>query len=262
MRFTGHERDFDKEAPRNTSSYIDHMHARAYVPEALRFLSPDPLLGNLLQPQSLNRYAYVLNNPTNYIDPTGMQSAGSYSAGFTVEALSPETVEFLKRFEKDQAALWLSFLKSLSGYNYGKGAFTYFRGIYRGQRYANRRDGYLGPEEQAAAHAEAKRLKQIYAQLQKCMQDAQWRADLQSVAIRVNGAIPSHVRNDMTQVAAGRVVTGLGVSYALSRIGLAPMGPIMTFSAAEGDIRHYAEEAHPSVEAIFGLLHALSTGGH
>lgn len=38
-----------------------------------RFLSVDPILGNLLQPQSWNRYAYVLNNPINRIDPSGMK---------------------------------------------------------------------------------------------------------------------------------------------------------------------------------------------
>jgi RHS repeat-associated protein len=37
-----------------------------------RWLSPDPLAGNISNPQSLNRYAYVLNNPTTLIDPTGL----------------------------------------------------------------------------------------------------------------------------------------------------------------------------------------------
>src|ERR1700748_1936466 len=30
-----------------------------------RFMSPDPLGGDLTNPQSLNRYAYVLNNPNH-----------------------------------------------------------------------------------------------------------------------------------------------------------------------------------------------------
>jgi len=38
-----------------------------------RWLSPDPLAGDISNPQSLNRYAYVLNNPTNLIDPPGLQ---------------------------------------------------------------------------------------------------------------------------------------------------------------------------------------------
>ena len=44
-----------------------------------RWLSPDPLAGDVSNPQSLNRYAYVLNNPTSLIDPLGLdpQDAGN-----------------------------------------------------------------------------------------------------------------------------------------------------------------------------------------
>jgi RHS repeat-associated protein len=72
LRFTGHERDFDNSQPNDSSSYLDYMHARYYGAEAGRFLSVDPVLGNLLLPQSWNRYAYVLNNPIRYTDPTGL----------------------------------------------------------------------------------------------------------------------------------------------------------------------------------------------
>jgi RHS repeat-associated protein len=44
----------------------DH-HARLY-----RWLSPDPLAGDVTNPQSLNRYAYVMNNPMNMMDPSGL----------------------------------------------------------------------------------------------------------------------------------------------------------------------------------------------
>jgi hypothetical protein len=37
-----------------------------------RFTSPDPLGGSLADPQSLNRYVYVRNNPLGFTDPTGM----------------------------------------------------------------------------------------------------------------------------------------------------------------------------------------------
>ncbi len=37
-----------------------------------RFMSPDPMGGHLLDPQTLNRYAYVRNNPLNLTDPTGL----------------------------------------------------------------------------------------------------------------------------------------------------------------------------------------------
>lgn len=35
-------------------------------------MSPDPLGGDLTNPQSLNKYAYVLNNPLTNTDPTGL----------------------------------------------------------------------------------------------------------------------------------------------------------------------------------------------
>jgi hypothetical protein len=39
-------------------------------------MSPDPLAGDILNPQSLNRYTYVMNNPTNWTDPLGLFLAG------------------------------------------------------------------------------------------------------------------------------------------------------------------------------------------
>jgi len=35
------------------------------------FASPDSIIPNLFNPQALNRYGYVLNNPLRYTDPTG-----------------------------------------------------------------------------------------------------------------------------------------------------------------------------------------------
>jgi hypothetical protein len=53
-----------------------------------RFLQPDPLVPEPGNPQSLNRYSYVLNNPLRYTDPTGMKwveidggGAGNISPG-------------------------------------------------------------------------------------------------------------------------------------------------------------------------------------
>jgi len=45
---------------------------RIYSPNLGRFLSPDPVAGSIGVPQSLNRYAYALNNPTNFADPLGL----------------------------------------------------------------------------------------------------------------------------------------------------------------------------------------------
>ena len=48
-----------------------HMNGRLQDPELGTMLAPDPMLGSLLNPQSLNRYAYVANNPGSLIDPSG-----------------------------------------------------------------------------------------------------------------------------------------------------------------------------------------------
>jgi len=44
---------------------------RYYDPELGRFISPDPFVGDPFDPQNLNRYSYVVNNPVNAIDPDG-----------------------------------------------------------------------------------------------------------------------------------------------------------------------------------------------
>jgi RHS repeat-associated protein len=45
--------------------------ARYYDPVIGRFISGDPLTGERESPQTLNRYAYCLNNPLKYVDPAG-----------------------------------------------------------------------------------------------------------------------------------------------------------------------------------------------
>jgi hypothetical protein len=39
-------------------------------------MSPDPLGGKLVDPQTLNKYSYVRNNPLNLTDPTGLYTIG------------------------------------------------------------------------------------------------------------------------------------------------------------------------------------------
>ncbi len=48
-----------------------HMGGRLYDPRMARFLSADPIIQDPFNTQNLNRYSYVLNNPMNYVDPTG-----------------------------------------------------------------------------------------------------------------------------------------------------------------------------------------------
>jgi RHS repeat-associated protein len=61
---------------------------RKYDPSAGRWLSPDPYGWGAVDqtaPQSLNRYAYVMNNPMNAVDPLGLvciSSDGSYDNSY------------------------------------------------------------------------------------------------------------------------------------------------------------------------------------
>jgi len=67
QKFTGYERDDE--------SKLDYAQARYYASVQGRFTSLDPLLasGRVSNPQSWNRYTYVLNNPLRFIDPNGLQ---------------------------------------------------------------------------------------------------------------------------------------------------------------------------------------------
>jgi len=52
---------------------------RLQSPSLGRWLSPDPLGGDITNPQSLNLYPYVMNNPTSLVDPLGLQEECSQS---------------------------------------------------------------------------------------------------------------------------------------------------------------------------------------
>ena len=50
--------------------------SRAYDPDIGRFVSPDPIVPEPGNPQSLNRYSYVYNNPLKFTDPSGHTARG------------------------------------------------------------------------------------------------------------------------------------------------------------------------------------------
>ena len=45
--------------------------ARYYDPSIGRFISPDTIIPDPMNPQAFNRYSYCLNNPLKYVDPSG-----------------------------------------------------------------------------------------------------------------------------------------------------------------------------------------------
>ncbi len=64
--FTGHEEDDE--------FGLVNMKGRIFDPHVGRFATTDPILANIWDGQSHNRYAYVFNNPLAFVDPTGFQA--------------------------------------------------------------------------------------------------------------------------------------------------------------------------------------------
>jgi RHS repeat-associated protein len=64
--------DYGFTGQRNDSyiKLLDYV-ARRYDPQIGRFISPDTIVPDPANPQSLNRYTYVVNNPVKYVDPSG-----------------------------------------------------------------------------------------------------------------------------------------------------------------------------------------------
>jgi RHS repeat-associated protein len=67
--------DYDPETATDHAQFRQDSSAQGH------FMSPDPYAGSydMGNPQSMNRYAYVMNNPLAYIDPLGLQCSGGYT---------------------------------------------------------------------------------------------------------------------------------------------------------------------------------------
>jgi len=77
-RFTGQRREGE------LGLYF--YNARWYDPAIGRFVSADTIVPEPGNPQSLNRYAYALNNPVKYTDPSGYLSEDEIMLHFGVES--------------------------------------------------------------------------------------------------------------------------------------------------------------------------------
>ena len=80
--------------------------ARYYDPIIGRFLSADTVVPGAGNPQALNRYAYTLNNPLRYTDPSGhcYTDAGVYAENCDVERWSKESwqqrIDWMREFSR------------------------------------------------------------------------------------------------------------------------------------------------------------------
>ena len=90
QKFTGYEKD--------TETGLDFAEARYYNNTHGRFTAVDPLLasGKSANPQSFNRYAYTMNNPTNLVDPSGLIPAGCIGCNRKPNKLPKRQLPFQK----------------------------------------------------------------------------------------------------------------------------------------------------------------------
>jgi RHS repeat-associated protein len=76
----------------DSESSLDYANARSDVPRLGRFLTCDPLGGSISDPQSLNRYTYVLSDPINGVDPLGLDTCIFNVEFFNAANLTPTQV--------------------------------------------------------------------------------------------------------------------------------------------------------------------------
>ena len=99
--FTGHDEEDE--------FGLINMKGRLFDPRLGRFTTTDPVIADLHNGQSLNKYTYVLNNPLNWVDPTGFAPDSSttycciedvvhvdYPDGFVPEAVPEDPTAALE----------------------------------------------------------------------------------------------------------------------------------------------------------------------
>jgi len=93
---------------RDSESGNDYFGARYYASTMGRFMSPDPFIPFNLKrdefqawianPQHWNKYAYALNNPLKYTDPTGLTETVYY---FLSKNMTDDQKKFFNEHKSD-----------------------------------------------------------------------------------------------------------------------------------------------------------------
>lgn len=119
----------------DTATGLNHTWFRKHESFAGRWTSPDPYNGsiNLRNPQSLNRYSYVENQPTNFVDPSGLLThpeapydpvlyGRNLVGGFVWAALTGGVGRFRSIFEWEGGGTWSAYYFLYSDYMLNEGA--------------------------------------------------------------------------------------------------------------------------------------------
>lgn len=92
---------------------------REYMPAYGRFMSPDPIHGNIWKPLTLNGYLYCMSDPVNYVDHSGMiavwLAGGIVGAAFNfVSKLAGDVVHSVKQGKWTMSS-WQSYVGTAIG---------------------------------------------------------------------------------------------------------------------------------------------------
>ena len=122
--FNGHETDAD--------CGLVYMKARYYDPDLGRFISPDSIVPDPFNPQALNRYSFVYNNPISNTDPSGHAPVAAAIISATAISATAGTVI--------SVTAWIGAGLSVAGYFLEDPVLSSIGGVLLG--FAG---GYVGP---------------------------------------------------------------------------------------------------------------------
>ncbi len=102
-----------------------NLRARQYAPAVGRFEQRDILKGNVTLPLQLNRYAFVLNNPINYTDPSGKFVMTALIIGAAVGFVVGAAIGAVKNYNKQKAEQTQDPTKKINGWEVAGHAAVY-----------------------------------------------------------------------------------------------------------------------------------------